>query len=121
MLETPSSSCREGHIVLQFIGIFSFLPRESLSDSLCSVFQPPKDQRGYIRLGVFYFCIPDDGVKLIPLVAPKARRFMDADAPTMEEWRKGRTAAYGISQFKKAEGEERIEEVINGVVVKHYN
>ncbi len=121
MLETPSSSCREGHIVLQFIGIFSFLPRESLSDSLCSVFQPPKDQRGYTRLGVFYFCMPDDGVKLIPLVAPKARRFMDADAPTMEEWRKGRTAAYGISQFKKAEGEERIEEVINGVVVKHYN
>ncbi len=71
MLETPSSSCREGHIVLQFIGIFSFLPRESLSDSLCSVFQPPKDQRGYTRLGVFYFCMPDDGVKLIPLVAPK--------------------------------------------------
>ncbi|SJL12377.1 uncharacterized protein ARMOST_15803 [Armillaria ostoyae] len=84
------------------------------------VFQPPKDQRGYTRLGVFYFCMPDDNVKLLPLVTPKVRRFVDA--PTMEEWRKGRTAAYGNSQLKKAEGEERIEEeVINGVVVKHYN
>ncbi len=65
--------------------------------------------------------MPDDNVKLLPLVDAKERRFVDADAPTMEEWRKGRTAAYGKSQLKKAEGEERIEEeVINGVVVKHY-
>ncbi len=61
-------------------------------------------------------------MKLLPLVAPKVRQFVDVDAPTMEEWRKGRTAAYGISQLKRAEGEERIEEeVIKGVVVKHYN
>ena len=45
-----------------------------------------------------------------------------AEAPTMEEYRKGRTAAYGKSETKKADGDERVEEqVINGVVVKHYN
>ncbi|KAG7440383.1 Clavaminate synthase-like protein [Guyanagaster necrorhizus] len=99
-----------------------FLSGGAYRSTIHRVVQPPKDQRGYPRLCVFYFCMPDDNVKLLPLVGNKVRRFVDADAPTMEDWRKGRTAAYGKSQLKKAEGEERIEEeVINGVVVKHYN
>ncbi|KAK0474635.1 Clavaminate synthase-like protein [Armillaria novae-zelandiae] len=61
------------------------------------VVQPPKDQRGHTCLGMFYFCMPDDNVKLLPLVDAKECRFVDADAPTMEEWHKGRTAAYGKS------------------------
>ncbi|KAM6501183.1 hypothetical protein JOM56_004197 [Amanita muscaria] len=28
--------------------------------------QPPPDQRSYMRLGVFYFCMCDDNVKLVP-------------------------------------------------------
>ncbi|KAK0438211.1 Clavaminate synthase-like protein [Armillaria borealis] len=87
-------------------------------------FNLPRIRKGYPRLGVFYFAMPDDNVKLLPLVNTKvpSRRFVDVDAPTMEEWRKGRTVAYGKTQTRKAEGEERVEEeVIAGVVNKHYN
>ena len=30
------------------------------------VFQPPADQRGYTRLGLFYFGYGNDDVKLVP-------------------------------------------------------
>lgn len=91
------------------------------------VVQPPPDQRGYTRLGVFYFCMPNDDVKLIPHAESPVlqkhgiyRRCDDADAPTMEQWRKARSAAYGQSELKKKD-EKVEEEFINGVVVKHYN
>ena len=48
------------------------------------------------------------------------RRCADEDAPTVEKWRKGRTAAYGKTKLKKVEGGVE-EEIINGVLVKHYN
>lgn len=91
------------------------------------VVQPPPDQRGYTRLGVFYFVMTDDDVKLNPHAESRVlqqhgiqRRFNDGDTPTMEQWRRGRTSAYGKTDLKKAEGGVE-EEVINGVVVKHYN
>ena len=91
------------------------------------VVQPPQDQRGYPRLGAFYFAMTDDAIKLIPYAESSVlqrhgihRRFKEEDAPTTEQWRKGRTSAYGKSELKKTvDGVE--EEVINGVVVKHYN
>ncbi|KAF7797980.1 hypothetical protein EIP86_009187 [Pleurotus ostreatoroseus] len=92
------------------------------------VVQPPHDQRGYTRLGVFYFAIPDDNVPLIPAVDSPVlqrhgiqRRFQDSDAPTTDVWRKGRTAAYGKSTLKKSQEDGVEEEYINGVLVKHYN
>ncbi|KAI0089615.1 hypothetical protein BDY19DRAFT_113838 [Irpex rosettiformis] len=92
------------------------------------VVQPPSDQRGYTRLGAFYFAIPDDNVKLVPIsgspVLDKVgirRRFEDGNAPTAETWRKGRTSAYGKSSLKKGEEQGVEEEYINGVLVKHYN
>ncbi|PSR85523.1 hypothetical protein PHLCEN_2v5414 [Hermanssonia centrifuga] len=92
------------------------------------VIQPPSDQRGYTRLGVFYFAIPDDDVRLVPMSESPVlqkhgirRRFEDSEAPTAEVWRKGRTAAYGQSNLKKAEENGVEEEYINGVLVKHYN
>ncbi|KAF8183014.1 hypothetical protein K438DRAFT_1908006 [Mycena galopus ATCC 62051] len=45
----------------------------------------------------------------------------DADAPTMEAWRRARTSAYGRSQLKASDAGNVEEEVINGVVVKHYS
>ena len=48
------------------------------------------------------------------------KRFEDADAPTMEEWRKARTSAYGQTQLARKDDVVE-EEVINGVVVRHYN
>ncbi|EIW52052.1 Clavaminate synthase-like protein [Trametes versicolor FP-101664 SS1] len=91
------------------------------------VVQPPADQRGHTRVGAFYFAMTDDDVRLIPFTESAAlqragivRRCDDADAPTMEQWRRGRTSAYGQSELKKKD-EVVEEEVINGVVVKHYN
>lgn len=51
--------------------------------------------------------MPNDDVLLAPLAnSPVLQRigidprFKDLDAPTMEQWRKGRTAAYGQSELK---------------------
>ncbi|GLB39565.1 putative non-haem dioxygenase in morphine synthesis N-terminal [Lyophyllum shimeji] len=92
------------------------------------VVQPPEDQRQHTRLGVFYFVMPDDATKLVPLVDSPVlkrvgvkRRFEDDAAPTMEAWRKGRTAAYGQTELKPASEKGVEEEIIGGVVVKHYN
>ena len=72
----------------------------------------------------------DDDVKLAPLLESpvlqgfgELKRFEGGEdaVPSMEVWRKGRTAAYGQSDLKPT-GEGGVEEeVINGVVVKHYN
>jgi hypothetical protein len=72
----------------------------------------------------------NDDVKLAPLLeSPVVQRLGPGnlkrfngvvDVPTMEVWRRGRTAAYGQSDLKPTrDGVE--EELINGVVVKHYN
>ncbi|KAK7042536.1 Clavaminate synthase-like protein [Favolaschia claudopus] len=93
------------------------------------VVQPPLDQRDRARLGIFYFGMTDDDVKLVPMLRSPVlkrvgivRRFEDTDAPTMEGWRKGRTRGYGRSTLKASENEEKVEEEnVNGVMVKHYN
>ncbi|THU84387.1 Clavaminate synthase-like protein [Dendrothele bispora CBS 962.96] len=94
------------------------------------VVQPPSDQRTYTRLGAFYFVMPDDDTKLLPLedspvlkrVGIKRRFDGDTEVPTMEAWRKGRTTAYGQSELKTSENDKGVEEeIINGVLVKHYN
>lgn len=80
------------------------------------VVQPPTDQRGYARLGAFYFAMANDDVVLKPLAespvlqrAGILRRVPDESAPTMEKWRLRRTGAFG------QEGE-----IIRGVVVNQY-
>ncbi|KIJ63602.1 hypothetical protein HYDPIDRAFT_29394 [Hydnomerulius pinastri MD-312] len=92
------------------------------------VVQPPPDQQQYTRLGVFYFVMPDDSIKLVPMrESPVLQRVginarcEDSDAPTMEEWRKGRTSAYGQSELKSGQEKGVEEEIINGVLVRHYN
>lgn len=88
------------------------------------------DQRGYKRLGVFYFSYVDDDVRLEPLKhSPLLQRLGmvntteegNESARLMVEWRKARTAAYGTSELKKTNEEGVEEEVINGVRVKHYS
>ncbi|TBU25818.1 Clavaminate synthase-like protein [Dichomitus squalens] len=90
------------------------------------VVQPPVDQRGTTRVGAFYFAMTDDDVVLKPLAESPVlqrvgivRRFEDENAPTTEQWRRARTSAYGQTELKRKDNVE--EEVINGVVVKHYN
>ncbi|KAI0089597.1 Clavaminate synthase-like protein [Irpex rosettiformis] len=92
------------------------------------VFQPPVDQRDCTRLGAFYFAFPDENVKLLaasesPVLERVGiqRRFEDENAPTVETYRKARTATYGKTALKQNEGDNTEEEVVSGVLVKHYN
>ncbi|KAJ7672421.1 hypothetical protein DFH06DRAFT_1319843 [Mycena polygramma] len=117
----------ENALVINAGDALEFLSGGYYKATIHRVVQPPADQQNYTRLGLFYFAMTDDAVKLAPLAESPVlqrvgivRRCDDADAPTMEEWRKGRTSAYGQTQLKASEGNVE-EEVINGVVVKHYN
>jgi isopenicillin N synthase-like dioxygenase len=86
------------------------------------VVQPPKDQEHLERLGVFYFAMAADDVKLASVKTGAASEAEKASAPTMSEWRKERTQKYGTGSMKPSSGEEKVEEeVILGVVVKEYN
>lgn len=89
------------------------------------VVQPPIDQRNKERLGVFYFCLADDNVRLAPVVdIPRETRFESGKEPTMEQWRKERTSKYGQSELTSNAdaGKKNIEEEdIGGIVVRHYN
>ena len=70
----------------------------------------------------------DDDVVLAPLSESPVlqrvgvtRTFDGTKPPTQEEWRKGRTAAYGQTELKAGAEKGTEEEMINGVLVKHYN
>lgn len=68
--------------------------------------------------------MPDDNVVLKPLEGISGLSTHASEsktAPTMEEWRKGRTTAYGKSTLNAGDKPGVEEEVIAGVVVKHYN
>lgn len=91
------------------------------------VVQPPEDQQGYNRLGVFYFGYADDDVQLEPLTESPVlqrvgftRHAPEGKAPFMGDWRKARAAAYGTSDLQKGEEEGIEEEVVGGIRVKHY-
>ena len=92
------------------------------------VVQPPPDQQGYPRVGVFYFAIPDDDVRLIPVQGSPVldkygiqRRIEDSKAPTAEIMRKGRVSTYGKVELER--GPEAFSEVqyVAGIMVRHYN
>ncbi|KAF7343273.1 Clavaminate synthase-like protein [Mycena venus] len=118
----------ENALVINAGDALEFLSGGYYKATIHRVVQPPADQRNCTRLGLFYFCMTDDAVKLVPLAESPVlqrvgieRRCDDVDAPTMEAWRRGRTSAYGQTQLKAAEEGKVEEEVINGVLVKHYN
>ncbi|KAF7762310.1 hypothetical protein Agabi119p4_8903 [Agaricus bisporus var. burnettii] len=99
-----------------------------ISDSSirCRVVQPPRDQQGYPRVGLFYFAMADDNVRLEPVSQSPVlqrvgikRRFDEDKTPTMEEWRKARTAAYGQTVLQKV-GKIEEERIGNGII-RHYN
>ncbi|KAF7305253.1 Flavonol synthase/flavanone 3-hydroxylase [Mycena chlorophos] len=118
----------ENAVVINAGDAMEFLSGGYYKGTIHRVVQPPKDQQHLTRSGVFYFVMPDDAVKLAPLAHSPVlqrvgieRRVPDDEAPTMEEWRRGRTSAYGQSELTAEDGRKVEAEVINGVVVKHYN
>ena len=92
------------------------------------VIQPPNEQRMYDRLGVIYFAMPDDNVKLVPFAESPVlqrvgieRRCADEVAPVYEAWRKDRTISYGQVELTKGSEKDVQEEIVQGITVKHYN
>ena len=91
------------------------------------VVQPPPDQRGHTRLGLFYFAYADADARLMPRTDSPVlqrvgitRKCRDGDAPTMRTYGAMRASMYGNSEVeRKEDGVD--EQVVGGVVVKHYN
>lgn len=96
------------------------------------VIQPPGDQRGRPRLGVFYFATTDDEVRLVPYADSPVlqrtgivRKCTDEDAPTMGEWIRARNRAYRKDELPKSgkgvvEGGVN-EEILPGIYTTHYD
>ncbi|EMD36735.1 hypothetical protein CERSUDRAFT_123796 [Gelatoporia subvermispora B] len=117
----------ENALVINTGDSMEFLSGGFYKPTIHRVIQPPADQRNHPRLGVFYFSMPDDDVKLAPQIdSPVLQKYglsgrcIDSDPPLMGVWRKGIVAAYGVSDLKKTESGVE-EEIINGILVKHYN
>ncbi|KAG2076310.1 Clavaminate synthase-like protein [Suillus decipiens] len=118
----------ENALVVNAGDALDFLTGGYYKGTIHRVVKPPEDQQNYTRLGVFYFVMPNDDVKLVPMAespvlqrAGIQSRCDDSEAPTMEQWRKARTSAYGQSELENSKEKGVEQEVINGVLVKHYN
>lgn len=91
------------------------------------VIQPPMDQRGIQRLGLFYFAMPNDDVVLqAHTESPVLQRlalnpnWLLPDPTNMGIWRRDRTKSYGKVNLVLNEAEKVEEEIIAGVKVKHW-
>ncbi|KAG2108998.1 uncharacterized protein F5147DRAFT_576223, partial [Suillus discolor] len=84
---------------------------------------PPSDQCAYDRLGAYYFAMPDNDIRLLPCAESPVlkRQCLDDDSSLCETWRKERTMLYGRTGLKSGVERGVEEEVIEGIVVKHYN
>ncbi|KZP34083.1 Clavaminate synthase-like protein [Athelia psychrophila] len=115
-------------LVINSGDVLQFLSGDFYKPTIHRVVQPPVDQRNQERLGAFYFTMPDDDLKLVPYAeSPVLQRegihrlCEDEEAPTMEEWRKGRAVSYGRAALTVSTEKGVEEEVVRGVTVKHYN
>jgi len=119
----------ENAIVINTGDSMEFLSGGFYQPTIHRVVQPPADQQNHTRLGLFYFALADFEVRLVPFEESPmlkrvgiTRRFEDKDAPTQEEWGRARTSAYGKTQLKATSEERKVEEeVIGGVIVRHYS
>lgn len=109
-------------LVINCGGALHMLSGGYYKSAIHRVVQPPRDQRGHKRLGVFYFCYADDDVSLEPLSASPLlqrvgirRRAEEGKAPLIAAWRKAWISAYGTSDLKKSSEEGVEEELLHGI------
>ncbi|KAJ5605359.1 hypothetical protein N7510_010513 [Penicillium lagena] len=93
------------------------------------VFEPPSDQRGHNRCGVFYFCVPNDEIVINTLLdeSPVLREagvkmaHNPKDAPTSKEWSNGRIKITGRNAVWDKKGDEKVTtEKVGKVVTKWF-
>lgn len=118
----------ENALLMNIGDSMAFLTGGFYKATIHRVVQPPIDQRGYTRLSMIYFSFLNDDVKLVPIMDSPVlqrvgvtRRCEDDVAPTMKAWRVARISAYGASDLQKGKEPGIEEEILNGIVVKHYN
>ncbi|CAK5279680.1 unnamed protein product [Mycena citricolor] len=122
----------ENAVVINAGDVMTFLCGGFYPATRHRVVRPPEDQLTRPRLGVFFFALANDDVKLVPhqTQSPVLQRVgvqrlcEDGDAPTMEQWRKTRVMQYGSKQVElvKSETEEGVEEeMVGNVKVKYFN
>lgn len=92
------------------------------------VVQPPEDQRNHTRLGLIYFTVPDEDVKLVPFTGSPVlqragikRRFEDGDAPMMRDYRIGRASNFLKSKLQKTGNGTEEGTILNGITVTFYD
>ncbi|KAF7793433.1 hypothetical protein EIP86_004545 [Pleurotus ostreatoroseus] len=115
-------------LVINIGDCLEFMSGGYYKSTIHRVVQPPIDQRGLPRLGLFYFCMPDDDVVLVPVRDSPVleevgivRRVEDDKAPTAEALRKGRIQSYGQIKLEKGPEANTEIEYVAGVMVRHYN
>ncbi|KAF8432736.1 hypothetical protein L210DRAFT_3711347 [Boletus edulis BED1] len=115
-------------VVINTGDMINFLTGGFYKPTIHRVVQPPHDQRAYDRLGVFCFAMADDDARLSALAqSPVLQRlgiegqWSELEAPLAGTWRKERTMSYGRIALKRGMEKNTEEEVVQGVVVKHYN
>ncbi|KAG2152934.1 Clavaminate synthase-like protein [Suillus clintonianus] len=107
-------------LVINTGDMMTFLTNGYYKPTIHRVIQSPEDQHHYDRLGAYYFAMPDNDVRLLPCAESPVlqrvgieRQCANEDAPS--------TTSYGRSDLKKGAEHNVEEEVIEGIVVKHYN
>jgi len=115
-------------LVINTGDMMEFLTGGFYKPTIHRVVQPPPDQSAYDRLSTIYFAMADDDVPLVPLAHSPVlqrvgieRRCPEEEAPLSEAWRKERTLSYGRIALKKGLEKNTEEELVEGIVVKHYN
>lgn len=92
--------------------------------------QPPLDQQNKDRVSLLYFSSAHDDVVFKPIAespvlqraGASESRLLNNKPPTAGEYGKARVMAYGGTQPIKRDAQKGIdEEVVGGVLLRHYN
>ncbi|EED80261.1 predicted protein [Postia placenta Mad-698-R] len=118
----------ENAIVVNAGDAMEFLSGGFYKATIHRVVQPPEDQRGHTRLGLIYFTVPDEDVKLVPFTespvlrrAGIKRRFEDGDAPMMRDYRIGRASNFLKAKLQKTGNGTEEGTILNGITVTFYD
>ncbi|THU82642.1 Clavaminate synthase-like protein [Dendrothele bispora CBS 962.96] len=107
----------ENALVINTGDVMQMLSGGVYKPTIHRVVQPPPDQSHLERVGVFYFAMAADNVKLNLVQCNE-----NSESPLMGDWRKERTQKYGRTALKQSTEEKDVEEdTVCGVLVKEYN
>ncbi|XP_006456789.1 hypothetical protein AGABI2DRAFT_195789 [Agaricus bisporus var. bisporus H97] len=120
----------ENGVLVNIGEAIEFLTGGYYKPTIHRVRQPPLDQQNKTRVGLLYFCSAHDDVVLRPIAespvvqkgGDSESRLLDDKFPTAGEYGKARVMAYGGTQALKQDVQKGIdEEVVAGVLLRHYN